>query len=233
MAIISNRHFSGTDSVADLIEADYDILPVLSRFSLPLGFGDKTISELCTASGINPDTFLLIVNFILTGEIDDSLMRGSGPLEVAGFLHNSHDYYLAYKYPHIRSNLIGALDPVHADINPILVKYFDDYIKSVESHFSYEESVLFPYVRELAESKVSPGYSVDSFVKRHDHEVEDILSELKNIILRYYTTSVPYKMYDVLVDIYNCEADLKVHSDVENRILVPMLRRIEKTLESR
>ncbi len=233
MAIISKRHFSGTDSVADLIEADYDILSVLSRFSLPLGFGDQTISELCIASGINPDAFLLIVNFILTGEIDESFMLSSSPLEVSSFLHNSHDYYLAYKFPHIRKNLIEALDPAHADINPILVKYFDDYIKSVENHFSYEESVLFPYVRELMDSNCSPGYSVDSFVKHHDHDVEDKLNELKNIILRYYTTSVPYRMYDALVDIYNCEADLKVHSDVENLILVPMLRRIENTRESR
>lgn len=53
------------------------------------------------------------------------------------------------------------------------------------------------------------------------------MNELKNIILRYYSTSVPYKMYDALVDIYNCEDDLKSHSQIEERILVPLVRKLE------
>lgn len=223
-----NRYFSENDSVADLVEADYDILPVLSRFSLPLGFGDKTIAELCTASGINPEVFLLIVNFIIEGEIEQPRLRKVSPDEVAQFLHNSHDYYLAYKYPHIRKNLLEALDPVHSDINPIIVKYFDDYIDSVKEHFSYEENVLFPYVQRLCAGTADGNYSTENFISRHDHEVETLLNELKNIILRYYTTAVPYRMYDVLVDIFNCEDDLRLHSEVENRILVPMLLNIEK-----
>jgi regulator of cell morphogenesis and NO signaling len=222
-----NRRFVETDSVADLVEADYDTLPVLSRFSLPLGCGDKTIAELCKDSGIEPDVFLLTINFILSGEIDAARMERVRPTDVARFLHNSHDYYLAYKFPHIRGNMLAALDPAHADINPIIVKYFDDYTEAGRAHFEYEETVLFPYIEKLERGERC-GYSADDFLRRHDHDVEDSLSELKNIILRYYTTSVPYRMYDVLVDICNCEADLKVHSDVENNILVPLLRRLEK-----
>lgn len=229
MTPLTNRRFCESDSVADLIEADYDILPVLSRFSLPLGFGDKTIGQLCLSAGIHTDVFLLIVNFILNGEIEAERLVRVTPAEVAWFLHNSHDYYLAYKYPHIRGNLLSSLDPAHADINPIIIKYFDDYIDSVKAHFEYEENVLFPYIDSLTRGDRDgmAHYSADTFLKCHDHDVEDKLGELKNIILRYYTTSVPYKMYDVLVDIYNCQDDLKVHSDVENRILVPLLRRLE------
>ncbi|MCM1522524.1 MAG: hemerythrin domain-containing protein [Muribaculaceae bacterium] len=227
MTHLINRRFSENDSVVSLIEADYDILPLLSRFSLPLGFGGETIARLCAASGIHPDVFLLIVNFILNGEIDVERMRRVSPLEVARFLHKSHDYYLNYKLPHIRSNLLSSLDPVHKDINPIIVKYFDDYVESVKAHFEYEEKVLFPYVERLVRGDKGMEYSADTFAHHHDHDVEDKIGELKNIILRYYTTSVPFKMYDVLVDIYNCEEDLKEHSDVENRILVPLIKRLE------
>ncbi len=225
----THRLFVETDLVADLVEADYETLTLLSRFSLPLGFGDKTIDELCRISGIKTDVFLLTVNFILTGGIDNARLERVSPGDVAEFLHNSHNYYLDYKFPHIRGNMLAALDPAQAQINPIIVKYFDDYIESGKSHFEYEETVLFPYVARLERGERC-GYSADDFLKRHDHDVEDNLSELKNIILRYYTTSVPYRMYDVLVDICNCEADLKVHSEIENRILVPLLRRLEQTL---
>ena len=227
MTHLINRRFSECDSVASLVEADYDILPLLSRFSLPLGFGDESIARLCNASGIHPDVFLLIVNFILCGEIDAERMKRVNPADVARFLHRSHDYYLEYKLPHIRNNMIAALDPNHRDINPIILKYFDDYVESVKTHFEYEEKVLFPYVDELVAGKVNSKYSADTFLHHHDHDVEDKIGELKNIILRYYTTSVPFKMYDVLVDIYNIEEDLKEHSDVENKILVPLTRRLE------
>lgn len=226
---IHSRRFAETDSVAGLVEADYDILPLLSRFSLPLGFGDDTIADLCEASGIHTDVFLLVVNFILSGEIDSTRLARVSPLEVARFLHKSHDYYLDYKLPHIRANLVGALDPVHVDINPILVRYFDDYVRAVRAHFEHEEKVLFPYIERLMDGEVAGDYSTDVFMRQHDHEVEDSLGELKTLILRYYTTSVPFKMYDVLVDIFNCEEDLREHSDIENRILVPLTRQYEQS----
>lgn len=222
-----SRLFTAKDSVVDLIDYDYNVLTVLSRFSLPLGFGDKSIGELCGESGINTDAFLLIINFLLSGEIDSEAMCRVSPADVAAFLHNSHDYYLSYKLPHIRSNLVAALDSRHSDINPIILKFFEDYTALVKNHFSYEETVVFPYVRSLIEGTES-DYSIDIFRRRHDDEIEEKLSELKNIILRYYVTSTPFKMYDVLADIYNCEEDVKSHARIENDILVPLIARIEK-----
>ena len=51
---------------------------------------------------------------------------------------------------------------------------------------------------------------------------------MKNIILRYYDTSRPYRMYDVLVDICNVEEDLECHNIIENNILVPLVHEAEK-----
>ena len=88
--------------------------------------------------------------------------------------------------------------------------------------------MVFPYVKALTERRADGKYSISMFTRQHDHEVEEKLSELKNIILRYYSTSVPYRMYDVLVDIYNCEEDLKQHAQIEDNILVPLITRLEK-----
>lgn len=214
--------------MVDLINEDYDILPVLSRFSLPLGFGSKTIGELCRESGINVDVFLLVVNFLLSGKIDTSLLNSVSALEIARFLHNSHNYYLQYKFPHIRANMLAALDPAHDDINPIIVKYFDDYISEVGAHFSYEELTVFPYLKSLTQGKRDGMYNIGIFSRKHDHEVENKLAELKNIILRYYSTLMPYRMYDVLVDLYNCEEDLKQHAQIEDHVLVPLIKRLEE-----
>lgn len=219
------RQFSATDTVVDLIESNYNIVPLLSRFSIPLGFGDKSIAEVCGEAGIDPDVFLFIVNFTLTGHLslpDESYAPG-----IVEFLLNSHSYILTYKLPHIRANLLAALDAHHSDINPAIVQFFDDYVEHVRKHFAYEERNVFPYVRDLAAGRsITTTYTIERFRIHHDRIAEK-LSELKNIILRYYTTSVPNLMYDVLFDLFTAEKDLKSHNDIENFILIPLTKRME------
>lgn len=219
------KHYSARDNMVDLINENYDILPVLSRFSIPLGFENKRIGEVCKDSGIDTNVFLFIVNFILTGQIDSDKIDLVSPIDIVNFLHNSHEYYLEYKLPHIRQNLLNALDEFHSDINIAIVKFFDGYILQVQEHFRYEEEVAFPYIKKLL-CGVASEYNIDVFRNNHN-DIDEKLSDLKNIILRYYTTSVPNRMYDVLVDIYNCEDDLNRHTEIENQILIPMISRIE------
>lgn len=219
------KKFSADDIMVDLVNYDYSLLPFLSRFSLPLGFGNMTIADTCMKAGVDVDVFLLIINFIISGMPDMEAMESLSPVDIVDFLKNSHDYFLGYKFPHIRNNLLSALDQSHDDINPAIIKFYDDFVDKVTKHFRYEEKNLFPYVKSLT-SPHPRHYSIDTFSRQHD-EVSDSLAELKNIILRFYSTSVPNKMYDVLVDIYNCEDDMESHNDIENHILVPMVKRIE------
>lgn len=221
-----SRRFSPDDSVVDLIDEDYNLLPVLSRFSIPLGVGTKTIAEVCGEAGIDTGLFLLVVNYVLSGTIDHEASRRVSPAGIVDFLHKSHEYYLGYKIPHIKANLLAALDENHSDINPIIVSFFDNFVKQVSSHFDYEETTVFPYIMALVEGRHT-DYSIDIFRHHHD-DVAESLNELKNLILRYYTTSTPSLMYDVLVDIFNCQEDLESHSDIENIVLVPLIDGIEK-----
>lgn len=229
MARRTPRHiFLPTDTIIDLVEEDFNILPILSRFSIPLGVGNKTIETVCKENDINPDIFLLLINYILSGSRPAEKASAESAIAIVDFLHNSHDYFLAYKFPHIRSNLLKALDPAHADINPAIISFFDDYVSQVKVHFDYEEDLVWPYIRSLAGGNKS-DYTIDTFRSHHD-EIGEKLNELKSIILRYYTTSMPDKMYDVLVDIYNCEEDLSTHHAIENDILVPMVAELENKI---
>ena len=225
------RHFfTAQDNLIDLVEEDFNILPILSRCSIPLGFGNKTIGEACHDTGIDPEIFLLLINYILFGNLPSEQPTPKSAVGIVEFLHNSHDYFLGFKFPHIRQNLLSSLDPAHDDINPAIVSFFDTYVSQVKAHFDYEEPTVWPYIKALATDTV-PAYSIDTFRRHHD-EISQKLNDLKNIILRFYTTSMPDKMYDVLVDLYNCEEDLNSHHTIENDILIPMVTQLE-TLKSK
>lgn len=220
------RQLRYDDVIIDIINDDYTILPLLSRFSIPLGLGNETLNDVCRRNDIDVKALLLVLNYIRTGIIDSSYISVISPLEVVRFLKNSHDYFINYKFGHIRKNLIAALDLETNPTNNLILKFFDSFVKKVEDHFRYEENTVFPYVENLVDGKKS-AYTIEIF-ERHHEEVVDALAELKNIILRYYRTTAPNLMYDVLVDIYNCEEDLASHSDIENNLLIPMVYDLER-----
>lgn len=224
-----SRRFAQSDSVVDLVEADYNILPLLSRFSLPLGFGDKTIGRACDEANIDVDVFLLVINHIISRQLPDPIqIEKLRPMAIVDFLRKSHVYFVDYKFPEIRTKLLRALEESHNDINPIIVRFFDDFIRHIHHHFDYEENIVFPYIEAVASGEHTE-YDISIFRKQHD-DVGDTLRELKNIILRYYSTAKHDLMYDVLVDIYNVEADLDSHADIENNIMVPRIEFLEKQL---
>lgn len=41
------QKYKPTDKMIDLISDNYSLLQVMSRFGLSLGFGDKTVKEVC------------------------------------------------------------------------------------------------------------------------------------------------------------------------------------------
>ena len=230
MSIKNAKTFNGSETVIELIRHDYNILPILSRFNIPLGFESKRIDCVCRENNIDPQAFLFIVNFILNGTIDSDLLPAISPIAIVEFLQNSHGYFLKYKFPHIRQNLTSALEETHNDINPAIIAFFDSYLEEVRKHFAYEEKKVFPYIRALVSGEPT-SYNINVFKKHHD-EVGEKLTELKNIILQFYTTSQPNKMYDVLVDLYNAEEDLESHSEIENHILIPLIAQKEITRDN-
>ena len=57
--------YTGEDRMCDLVCDKYFVLQVMSRFGIALGFGDKSIAEVCAASGVDTDTFLAVVNLLV------------------------------------------------------------------------------------------------------------------------------------------------------------------------
>ncbi|MDE6317884.1 MAG: hemerythrin domain-containing protein [Muribaculaceae bacterium] len=223
--MIQPRKLRADDEIIDIINDDYTILPLLSRFSIPLGVGNETLGQVCGSNNIDVDALLLMLNYIRTGIIDSQTIGKVSPVEVVRFLKNSHDYFIYYKFAHIRKNLIAALDLEPNPSNNLILNFYDTFVKKVREHFNYEEQTVFPYIDTLVAGSHS-SYTIDTFRRQHE-DVGDALSELKNIILRYYRTTAPNLMYDVLVDIYNCEEDLASHSDIENNLLIPMVSELE------
>lgn len=225
------KRYTPNSKMAELISDHYSMLLLIFRFDIPLGMGEKTIKEVCEEYNVEVDTFLIILHFLLFGEgkrNGDLYHRLSIPLLIK-FLRNSHSYFLEFRLPAIREDLLNSISGAPEEIIFVIEKYFEEYEQEVHQHMMYENEVVFPYVQDLIQGKKQPEYSIDIFEQRHD-KVELKMLELKNIFIKYYTMEPNYKVNNMLHELFSCGDELRDHNDVEDYLFIPCVRRLEEDL---
>lgn len=223
-----------TDKMSDLISNNYKLLLVMSRFGLSLGFGDKNVKEACEEHGVDTCTFLAVANFMQekNDKIGDNIDSVSIP-SLMDYLQQAHSYFLDFQLPSIRRKLIEAIDcSARNEVAFLILKFYDEYVSEVRKHMEYEDQNVFTYVRALINGEDTKGYSIRIFAKKHN-QIESKLTELKNIILKYYPEKGNNHLLNaVLFDIFSCEKDLSSHCKVEDFLFVPAVRHLEKEIEA-
>lgn len=217
--------YGGDDRMCDLVCDRYAVLQVMSRFGIALGFGDKSIAEVCADNRVDTATFLAVVNLLMNHGRGEELAEGVSVRALTDYLHNSHGYFLNFRLPAIRRKLIEAVDCAQNDVSFAILRFFDEYVAEVQRHMSYEEQRVFPYVEKLLAGERSADYSMEIFQRHHD-QVDAKLGELKNIIIKYYPSGSTNELNGVLFDIFTCEQELASHNAVEDEIFVPAVERL-------
>ena len=216
---------------ADLIHANYRLLFVLPRFGIQLGFGDRSIGEVCRQNGCSVDLFLLVCNLCTFNDFlpDPGALHAFTVDELTAYLRRSHEDYLQHQIPEIRERVLALVGCCEAKNGRVLERFFDNYLREVVRHFEYEETVVFPYVHSLVAGtgRADEGYSIGQFEENHSN-IEEKLGDLKNILIKYLPDlSCGALRNNLLLDLFLLEGDLSKHSLIEDRILVPLVEQLE------
>lgn len=221
--------YKATDKLSYVLANDYRLLQVMSRFGISLGFGEKSISDICQQCGVDAETFLTIINYVKDGAEDrPQHVEHVSVASVLNYLKQTHHYFLSYLMPNIRFHLLNAIDcSVQNEIAFLVLKFYDEYVEEVRKHMEYEESTVYAYVQKLLDGEC---VSIDSshLLSRHHEAIESKLGELKKLFMQYYPqTDINDRLNAVIVSIYQAEEELSIHSRVEDNIFVPAVRRLE------
>lgn len=229
--------------MADVIHLDYHLLMILSRFGIRLGFGDKTVMQVCKENRINVDFFLEISNSYHNKNYFPQKHLQAFSLDlIVDYLRKSHEYYLQSKIPDVE-HLLNRLSEQGGNSNnqsfQLIHRFFSEYKKELHIHIQREEENIYPYVFSVEKAYLSKNpdpsivgqirkYSIDDYESEHDN-VEDKLLDLKNIIIKYLTVPVDFKLsQEVLFELFRLESDLRDHARIEDKILVPKVKFMEK-----
>ena len=214
----------------DLISDNYSMLQGLSAFGIRLGFGDKTVSEICEQQGVDCYTFLTVVNFLINGYAPKEIDGKVSVSTLLNYLRASHRYFLDYQLPAIRKKLEETLSKDNK-LDILILKLYDSYANDIRKHMKYEDKTVFPYVEALLRGERPSDYNVEIFAKHHS-DTTGKFHELKNIIIKYlpHDGLTNNQLTATLYDMYNNEEWLSNHSNVEELLFVPAIRSMEQNM---
>ncbi|MHB9056636.1 MAG: hypothetical protein ACYC2P_10865 [Paludibacteraceae bacterium] len=226
--------------IADVIANNpYSVL-LLEHFDIKLPVRDLKISQLCTEYKIDETLFVTFANmYNESTSFTELKLNEDNALTIIHFLRASHRYYSEQIYPEIMT-LINRMDRLNGHKEMKLVStFFTNYFKEVTEHLNYENQIFHPYVTLIIqqlknnnnEKQDENEYSVSKY-KAHHNDIEEKLIDLKNLLIKYLPLNqdqnVRRKLLFLLLEL---EYDLKIHSNIEEYILIPLTTRLEKKLK--
>lgn len=221
--------YHASDKLSYVIANDYRLLQVMSRFGITLGFGEKTIYDICKQCEVDADTFLAVINYVKDGAENRAQRVDNISVQcLLDYLKRTHTYFLDYLFPNIRFHLLNAIDcSVKNEIAFLVLKFFDEYVEEVRLHMEFEESETFPFVQKVIEgTPVTLEHS--HLLSRHHESIESKLKELKNLFMQYYPAKENNeKLNGVIISIYQAEEELMIHCLVEDNIFSPAVRMLD------
>ena len=216
--------------LAEIIISQPYIILMLEHFEVSLPVQDITISQICEKHHINEALFIAFTNLYCGKKGIPSLrLTADDAITITRFLATSHRYYLEQIYPEIMQLIEQMREQNKHHEMKLVSLFFTDYFKEVTTHLDYENQVFHPYVECLVtESKGATckdnyiDYSVSQYQDHHD-DIEMKLTDLKNLLIKYLPTYNDHIIRRKLLFLLSeLEFDLKIHSEIEELILIPL-----------
>jgi regulator of cell morphogenesis and NO signaling len=231
--------------LTEVIHHNYLLLPILNRFDIQLGIGNKTVQQVCNEKKVNISFFLEIVNSFLNEDYFPQAELQSFPLRlIVDYINRSHVYYIDIKIPLIES-LIDRLFDESSEENKksfqLIRDFFSEYKNELFIHIEKEEKKVHPYILKIDEvfqknnitgevKKIVQEQSINKYADDHDN-IEDKLYDLKNLLIKYLPPAKDYTLSNsLLFELFRLERDLNDHSRIEEKVLVPKMQLIEKQI---
>ncbi|WP_372772991.1 hemerythrin domain-containing protein [Mangrovibacterium sp.] len=230
--------FKKEDKMSSLVTANCNLLPVINRFGIRLGFKEKTIAEICTEQDVNPDFFLAIVNtYTDENYFPEQELLSFSPLLLIDYLKNTHNYYIGYVLPKIERLLTKVMETCrdNCDSLKMISSFYKKYKTELLLHLKTEDEKVFPYIVNLYKNRnrQPDQKSIAEYEDEHTN-VEEKLSDLKNLVIKYLDPNYDHNaMNEFLLALFQFEKDLYDHARIEDAILVQQVIMLEEEVKTK
>jgi regulator of cell morphogenesis and NO signaling len=223
--------------VADLVLENPYLSLMIEHFGIGFPLKEKTVARLCSENNISIELFIALAKLFngTSHEFAGNLTFDDIP-SLLQYLKKDHQYFTDEIYPQILRLIHDMNVTTNQEEIVLIEKFFNEYFNEVVEHLNYENQVVFPYVNNLynqwqgnpPDDFVDSKYSVEEYREHHD-DIEEKLSDLKNLLIKYLPARNDQSARrKLLVHLFELESDLAIHSQIEDKVLIPLVSQLEK-----
>ena len=233
-------------SVGQMVAKDIRKATVFKKYGIDFCCGGKkSLEQVCKEKGLDVDKVRQELENVNQSQPSVENFDRWNIAFLADYIYNKHHEYYYQEGPVIKELLEKVVNK-HAshfpELNQVQALYLN-LAHELNSHFQKEESIVFPFVKALAEAKKTGNkeelqniFSLSKPIQMMESEHEEageILAELNTITNNYTAPQGACNSFQFLyLKLKDLENDLHQHIHLENNILFPKALQLEKELRS-
>lgn len=210
--------------LCEVIVDEPSVVPVINRFDIVLGVGDRTIKSICKEKGIDTSFFITILNaFIHESFFLENLTGAFNAGDVVDYLRKTNNSYLRNQLPNIERHFAALISRSDSNNNlPLLFNFYREVKTEIERRIDSDNQWFDAIISaEQSDSEVSVAGNA---VQAESDSIEDKLSDLINMFVIHLRGDYDRNLcHAVLFAVISLEKDIRQNNRIRNRVLRPLV----------
>ncbi len=210
--------------LCEVIVDEPSVVPVINRFDIVLGVGDRTIKSICKEKGIDTSFFITILNaFIHESFFLENLTGAFNAGDVVDYLRKTNNSYLRNQLPNIERHFAALISRSDSNNNlPLLFNFYREVKTEIERRIDSDNQWFDAIISaEQSNSEVSVAGNA---IQAESDSIEDKLSDLINMFVIHLRGDYDRNLcHAVLFAVISLEKDIRQNNRIRNRVLRPLV----------
>lgn len=210
--------------LCEVIVDEPSVVPVINRFDIVLGVGDRTIKSICKEKGIDTSFFITILNaFIHESFFLENVTGAFNAGDVVDYLRKTNNSYLRNQLPNIERHFAALISRSDSNNNlPLLFNFYREVKTEIERRIDSDNKWFDAIISaEQSNSEVSVAGNA---VQAESDSIEDKLSDLINMFVIHLRGDYDRNLcHAVLFAVISLEKDICQNNRIRNRVLRPLV----------
>lgn len=209
--------------LCEVIVDEPSVVPVINRFDIVLGVGDRTIKSICKEKGIDTSFFITILNaFIHESFFLENVTGAFNAGDVVDYLRKTNNSYLRNQLPNIERHFAALISRSDSNNNlPLLFNFYREVKTEIERRIDSDNQWFDAIISaEQSNSEVSVAGNA---IQAESDSIEDKLSDLINMFVIHLRGDYDRNLcHAVLFAVISLEKDIRQNNRIRNRVLRPL-----------
>lgn len=210
--------------LCEVIVDEPSVVPVINRFDIVLGVGDRTIKSICKEKGIDTSFFITILNaFIHESFFLENVTGAFNAGDVVDYLRKTNNSYMRNQLPNIERHFAALISRSNSNNNlPLLFNFYREVKTEIERRIDSDNQWFDAIISaEQSNSEVSVAGNA---VQAESDSIEDKLSDLINMFVIHLRGDYDRNLcHAVLFAVISLEKDICQNNRIRNRVLRPLV----------